>query len=518
MASILVGVTILFCIAWCATSLLPRASAASRHVIWTCTFAAVLLLAPVRWRAPHRAIAPALPAIAATTVVVTPSTGGAAIDPRVIDPRTIFLGLWALGSAVMVLRLLRNALQLRSIVRAAHGRPPILISSRIRGPLVVGLLRPVILLPCSADTWTVSRRRAVLAHEAAHIRRRDPLILFAAQLATALYWFHPLCWLAAARLRAESERACDDTALRIGLLPSDYAGHLLDLARKFNPQLAIPMATTSHLESRVKSILDPETNRSFPAAGAWFRAIALTGAILVPLSTLTLRAQRGPGTAGIAGVVVDATGARVPRAQLTATNSDAGNREVTTSGLNGLYSFDNIPAGHYTIQVQAIGFQTFNLANLVLVNGGRLQADAHLDVGNLTEQITISRDGVRRPQAIETNPKPIRVGGNVQAANIIQQVKPVYPADLQTQGIEGTVLLRATISKAGVPLSLSVQNTAVNQQFVIAALDAVSQWRYRPALLNGEPIEAVTTIDVDFRLSGQPAVVDDRLLKNAITK
>jgi len=121
---------------------------------------------------------------------------------------------------------------------------------------MTGILRPVILLPEDASNWTPSRRRAVLAHELAHVRRHDPAILLAAHLATIVYWFHPLCWLAAVRLRIESERACDDAALRIGLLPSGYAGHLLDLARMFNPQPAIPTATTSHLESRVKSILD----------------------------------------------------------------------------------------------------------------------------------------------------------------------------------------------------------------------------------------------------------------------
>ena len=54
----------------------------------------------------------------------------------------------------------------------------------------------------------------------------------AAHIATALYWFHPLCWLAAARLRAESERACDDAALRLGLLPSRVAGRQSNLRRR----------------------------------------------------------------------------------------------------------------------------------------------------------------------------------------------------------------------------------------------------------------------------------------------
>ena len=91
----------------------------------------------------------------------------------------------------------------------------------------------------------------------------------------------------------------------------------------------------------------------------------------------------------------------------------------------------------------------------------------------------------------------------MQAANLLEQVKPVYPPDLQAQGVEGTVLLSAVISKEGIPHSLTVQNSAVNQAFVNAAMDAVSQWRYRPTLLNGEPIEVITTIEVEFKLSAQ---------------
>lgn len=71
---------------------------------------------------------------------------------------------------------------------------------------------------------------------------------------------------------------------------------------------------------------------------------------------------------------------------------------------------------------------------------------------------------------------------------------------LQTQGIEGTVLLAAVISKDGAPLSLRPQNTAVNSEFITAAMDAVGQWRFQPTLLNGEPVEILTTITVEFKL------------------
>ncbi len=416
------------------------------------------------------------------------------------------VAVWAVGAVLVAFPLLTSWIELRRIVRGAREVKstwpvPVLTSPRVSGPLVSGFLSPVIVLPDDASSWTASRRRAVLAHEIAHVRRRDPLTLALAHLATIVYWFHPLCWLAAGRMRAESERACDDAALRIGLLPSDYAGHLLDLARAFNPQPAIPMASTSHLESRVKSILDPFVKRSSAARRNWFAAALMTAAVMAPLTVFSLRAQQSAGTGSIVGTVSDPTGAVLPYAQIIATNPDAHNTEVATSDFDGTFRFRNIPAGHYSLEVRMGGFAAAHMNNLDLVSGGTLQADTRLAVGGLNERVQVVAQGSPLPQVRETSPiGPIRVGGNVQAARLLQQVKPMYPADLQAQGIEGTVLLSALIAKDGTPSSIKPQNTSVNAEFVSAAEEAVKQWRYQPTLLNGEPIDVLTTITVDFRL------------------
>ena len=73
-------------------------------------------------------------------------------------------------------------------------------------PFTYGLLRPVIVLPASADEWTTDRRRSVLLHELAHVRRRDLLTNAIVQLACAVYWFHPLVRLAGRHVRIEAER------------------------------------------------------------------------------------------------------------------------------------------------------------------------------------------------------------------------------------------------------------------------------------------------------------------------
>jgi len=94
---------------------------------------------------------------------------------------------------------------------------------------------------------------------------------------------------------------------------------------------------------------------------------------------------------------------------------------------------------------------------------------------------------------------PLRVGGNVQAAKIINRVQPIYPPLARQTRISGTVRLHAIIGKDGTIQSLEVvSGHPLLQQ---AALDAVRQWRYQPTLLNGEPVDVDTTIDVIFSLN-----------------
>jgi protein TonB len=94
---------------------------------------------------------------------------------------------------------------------------------------------------------------------------------------------------------------------------------------------------------------------------------------------------------------------------------------------------------------------------------------------------------------------PLRVGGNVQAARIINRVQPVYPPLARQTRISGTVRLHAIIGKDGTIQQLEVMSGhPLLQQ---SALDAVRQWRYQPTLLNGDPVEVDTTIDVIFSLN-----------------
>jgi hypothetical protein len=133
-------------------------------------------------------------------------------------------------------------------------------------PMVWGLFNPVLMLPASAALWPRARLQAVIMHELAHVRRRDALTQFIAEIARAVYWFNPLVWLAARRLYLEREHACDDVVLNAGTRASEYAGELLDLVKSLRPtrataMAAIAMARPSQLKVRLHAVLDDARSR-----------------------------------------------------------------------------------------------------------------------------------------------------------------------------------------------------------------------------------------------------------------
>jgi beta-lactamase regulating signal transducer with metallopeptidase domain len=136
-------------------------------------------------------------------------------------------------------------------------------------PVTWGWYRPVVLLPAGAESWSPQRRRVVLLHELAHVKRWDCLTQMIGRFASAVYWFNPLVWVAARQMCIERERACDDLVLNGGCKASDYASHLVEIAGAFRPvcQVAgIAIARSSRLEGRIEAIVDGSRARRGPPA------------------------------------------------------------------------------------------------------------------------------------------------------------------------------------------------------------------------------------------------------------
>jgi beta-lactamase regulating signal transducer with metallopeptidase domain/biopolymer transport protein ExbD len=131
-------------------------------------------------------------------------------------------------------------------------------------PLTWGWWRPVVLLPAEAAYWAAQRRRVVLLHELAHVKRWDCLTQTVARIVRALYWVNPLVWLATRRMCVEREQACDDLVLNGGCKASDYASQLVEIAQTYRqiPQVAaIAMARSPQIKGRIAAIVDASRAR-----------------------------------------------------------------------------------------------------------------------------------------------------------------------------------------------------------------------------------------------------------------
>ncbi len=165
-----------------------------------------------------------------------------------------------------------------------------------------------VLIPEQASDWSADRRRAVLLHELAHVKRRDCLTQTLTQLACALYWFNPLVWLAGQRMLVERERACDDMVLLNETRASDYAEHLLEIATGpqagyFAAHAGIAMARASKLDGRLVAILDQHRNRRAMSRVGVALTIALLGAVVVPVAPRARRRAGFPGRSNRLGAI-----------------------------------------------------------------------------------------------------------------------------------------------------------------------------------------------------------------------
>jgi len=166
-------------------------------------------------------------------------------------------------------------------------------------PMTFGLLRPAIFLPADAADWTAERLRLVLLHELAHVRRGDLATHLLARTALALHWWNPLAWMAWREFVKERERAADDLVLNAGARASDYAGHLLAVARSMRSGpatawAAVAMARRSQLEGRMLAILDDGIRRSAANRFAPLAAALLAVALVAPFAALQAQNRLAP--------------------------------------------------------------------------------------------------------------------------------------------------------------------------------------------------------------------------------
>lgn len=499
-STVILGVA--FAVAW-----LPgRVSAAWRHYCWTVALSALLILPLAMTFSPKWTVTlPTAPVAAtATTVSTAAPTTPATPAPWSSNPLPWIYGA---GVAAVAIRFAAGAIRTRRLLAGSTPLSRLGLPRRVRVvesphapvPLVWGILRPVIALPSASRHWSADRLRAVLLHELIHVQRRDLLAQVVAQAACCLYWFHPLAWIAAREQRRERERACDDAVLGRGIGAAEYAGHLVDLVRGLTVE-APAMAEASDFEGRVRALLDRGRNRAPLGRGLAIAGAVAAIALILPVASMTSFAQSGRGA--LAGIVTDPSGARVPGVSVVVTNLDGANAETTVADAAGEFGFRSIPPGRYRLEVKARGFKIAR-TEVAVTAGNAVLAPVQLELGEMSETVSVTGNrSTPRPAPAPRagTPQRIPIGGNVQPSKLLRQPRPVYPEDLQRQGITGTVMIKAVVGKDGRLINPKVVNTDVHPMLAQAALDSVSQWLYDPAKLNGQPVETLTSIDISFNL------------------
>lgn len=320
----------------------------------------------------------------------------------------------------------------------------LLRSAQAAMPMTWGTWRPVVLLPDTADAWAPVRRRCVLLHEFAHVKRRDTLTQALAQVACALFWFNPLAWVAARQMRTEREKACDDYVISGGARPSDYASHLLDIARSTRPTYVAPftavaMARPSQLEGRVLSILDPKRHRSTLGRLRMSLGLGLAAAVVLPLAALRFQAAPAepPGSEATSIPTVSESSASSPNLS----TSDLSTPDPFSSELTSVDPGETEPSG-------ATGWATWT---------GTVAPDQQVEVRTLAGSITV---------------EPV-LGNQVEAV---------------AHGAQAAARLRVASTPAGLLIC--------TQDAIDADVCSHETWHVAPAPTTVTPVEVPLTVQV----------------------
>lgn len=250
------------------------------------------------------------------------------------------------------------------------------------------------------------------------------------------------------------------------------------------------------------------------------RSTALWAALSCLVVAIPIAAAQA-ALSSLSGLIVDPTNAVLPGVELTLTHAASGAKVQVHSNREGRYEFAGLAPGEYIFESKLPGFENF--AGKLVVSGQDVQRDLRLDVGTLQETITVGAgagwppapppDPAQRQKmeefrarlaasrsaggAVSSSSGVPRIGGNIRVPMKLVDMRPVYPAALASSGVSGTVQLRATIDTQGNVSTVTVLS-ASHPEFATSATNAVRQWQFSATLLNGQEIDVVMNVAVNF--------------------
>jgi TonB family protein len=366
-----------------------------------------------------------------------------------------------------------------------------------------GLWHPKIIIPADATDWGSDRIRIVLCHELSHVRRADWALQVIGGILRAIYWFNPLVWLACHWLRHESERACDDDVLNLGMTGPEYATELLQIARTLRRPAWSPapgMARPSSLQRRIRAMLNSKIDRS-PLPVSLRAVIAAAGLCIAVIVAGSGVSAQAVGSA-FSGSFVDALNNAIPNVTMTLKNNQTGEQYTVRSDADGQFALDALPDGDYQGEVSAVGFASIHPFFRIKEGRSVVGNVIPLPLGTVEETITVTEDqgsSGRNEKTLALD----RLATFRQKAQTMPLAPPIKTRDVRPlfppsrTGNDATVFLEGIIDTNGYVKGMQVMQPA-DAEFGRAALDAVNAWQFEPTRLHGVPVDTSMHVTVRF--------------------
>ncbi|NEZ03131.1 TonB family protein [Wenzhouxiangella sp. XN201] len=476
----------------------------------------------------------------------------------------VIVGLWLCGVVLMSVRLGAGWWHVSQLRRNADFRIPASIqsqleqlafelnlarqvglafSNRIAGPMLIGVLRPLILLPVGLVNRLSSRElEMVLAHELAHLQRADHLVNFFQNIVETLLFYHPVVRWVSSVIRAERELASDDQAARLTGDRICYVETLLKLekARGNRPQLAIGMAD-HQLVTRVRNLLAPKPRQP----GSIISGTALLTVVLISLAAglvstgLNALSEQDPVAVTESAPVVEADSAPAAPARNedqvaleSQTSLESTGTEPELDAAPELVTMPNFttepepheagPASERFDPEPALADEptepaapastddaepitaTSSTEEPVAATSPTVKSSSEPNVPGLTD-VTLAavtatpriEEPVDQELLIATlEPKP---AARISGGTVLKQSEPRYPAGAMRQRQEGWAEVRLTVDRDGrVVETAIVEESPRGYGFGNAAVQAAEQWQFEPFTRNGEPVRHEIQTGFDF--------------------
>ena len=560
----MIGATVVLLLAHAIIPRLRSRSAAERHLLWAASLAMastlplLTLLLPAwqpewaarlgdAWPSSLGALRP-WASVQGADVIVRP-TG---VETAAWDAGRWLTALWLAGTCAALILLARDVARLvhlardarplddprcREVCRACARQlrlsraPALFVSRRAVMPITWGVRRPRVLLPAAALDWPADRVRAVLAHELAHIARADWLVHLVAQLACAVYWFHPLFWTAERALGRETELAADDEVLGSGLEASQYAADMVEIVRACRPDVSsrapvLAMARVKHLERRIAALLQPGANRTRVSRRVAVVTAAVSLFLVLPLAAMRggealdveVRAVALPAaiqasmSSGLPPATPTVRASRAERASVAEGEDSASLPVIEEYTTPPLYSDDARRRGIEGIVTVAfrvdergdvIGARVVNglgggLDQNALValrqwrfrpgkrHGTPAAMDAEVDI-----EFSLRSEGINE---LIANDMATLVGPGVTPPRVVR----TSTVPLRAVHANGSVVLDVVLQQDGSPRIVRILRS-LTPEADESAVRHFEQWRFSPAMKSGVPVRVRMNAEVRFR-------------------